>query len=742
MYLKRLELHGFKSFAKPTRFEFPSRIIAIVGPNGSGKSNCAEAMRWVLGEQSMKILRGKKGEDLIFNGSQAAPRLSKASVMLVLNNEAKKMPIDFDEVTISRYIYRDGVNEYYMNNSKVRLKDIVELLAHVGLGTSQHHIIGQGEADRILYDSPKERKEKIEDALGLRIYQIKRNEAERKLERTLENMKQVEALRKEIQPHLKFLRAQAEKFKKTEELRRTLEEKYIRYLSCEEYTIEKLERELVLRKEKPQKELILAEKKQAHLKNIIEKEQAMDDGGTQQEKFSKIQRELHEIREKRSRLERDIGRLEGMIEAAAGSNPKIESDEEVVSREEVEDLLTEIDDVLSSVLEESVIDQIYEFVEDAISRVRSFLSRLDASGGGGGREAFSKQNRIEELLREKKKIENACAELEDKEKRLSEQEKELGGSLHIFEKNLRERERLFYELETKINRIKDTLRSISIEEDRLALRKEEFVREKGEAAHYIDMKTVGRIQVEIRDDEREALRRDITRLKFKLEDAGGIDQSVIKELEEVSARDAFFEKELSDLESASRELSLLSKELAEKIEEDFKRGINKINNEFQKFFEQIFGGGKAELRLFSIKSRAHEITEGDELEEGAEEGEETKDNGIDVYVSLPRKKIRGLDMLSGGERALTSIALLFALTSVNPPPFLVLDEMDAALDENNSRRYGKMLRNLSKGTQLIIITHNRESMRNADVLYGVTMGSDGVSKVLSLKLEEAEVFSK
>ena len=217
MYLKRLELNGFKSFAKRTVLKFQTSITAVVGPNGSGKSNVAEAIQWVLGEQSLKSLRGKKGEDLIFAGSQISSRLGRASAAIVFDNRGKKFgEINFKEVIIERRVYRDGANEYFLNDSKVRLKDIIEILAGVGLGTSRHHIISQGESDRILYASAAERREMIEDALGIRIFQLKRKEAERKLEQTEENMEQVSSLRREIQPHLKFLGLQADKIKKAE----------------------------------------------------------------------------------------------------------------------------------------------------------------------------------------------------------------------------------------------------------------------------------------------------------------------------------------------------------------------------------------------------------------------------------------------------------------------------------------------------------------------------------------------
>ena len=154
MLFKRLEIFGFKSFAKNVALEFPSAISAIVGPNGSGKSNVADSIRWVLGEQSMKNLRGKKGEDLIFAGTESVPRMGKAMVNLVFENKKNQFGVEFDEVVVGRKVYRDGINEYTINGSSVRLKDIVELLSKVGLGATLHHIIAQGDADRILYASP------------------------------------------------------------------------------------------------------------------------------------------------------------------------------------------------------------------------------------------------------------------------------------------------------------------------------------------------------------------------------------------------------------------------------------------------------------------------------------------------------------------------------------------------------------------------------------------------------------
>ena len=263
MILKRLELSGFKSFAKTTILQFPSAVTAVVGPNGSGKSNVAEALRWVLGEQSMKSLRGKKGEDLIFNGSQTVAKMGRASVSLVFDNKNKILPVDFDEVIIARLVHRSGENEYLVNDSPVRLKDIAELLGKVGLGASSHHIISQGEADRFLNASAKERKEIIEKALGLKIYQTKKADAEKRLEKTAENIKQVESLRREIQHQLKFLKKEAEKIEEAEKFKVELKDIYARFIPQERDYLKKESDKITAEKNKNEEDIKTAGKSRA-----------------------------------------------------------------------------------------------------------------------------------------------------------------------------------------------------------------------------------------------------------------------------------------------------------------------------------------------------------------------------------------------------------------------------------------------------------------------------------------------
>src|SRR3954464_1112479 len=233
MYLRSIELSGFKSFGKKTELVFTSPIAAIVGPNGSGKSNVADGFRFVLGEQSMKSMRGKRGEDMIWGGSPAMPRVNRGSIKLIFDNANRLLDIDFKEVIIERVVYRDGQNEYILNGTQVRLKDVIRLLAGANIGGSGYQIISQGEADRILNASPRERREMVEDALGLKLYQHKKLESERKLDETAVNIDKTKSLRREIAPHLNFLRTQVEKIEKARELKEDLAARLHEYLARE-----------------------------------------------------------------------------------------------------------------------------------------------------------------------------------------------------------------------------------------------------------------------------------------------------------------------------------------------------------------------------------------------------------------------------------------------------------------------------------------------------------------------------
>lgn len=209
--LKQLELHGYKTFASRTQLQFPGRITAIVGPNGSGKSNIADSLRWVLGEQSYSLLRGRKTEDMIFAGSEFRPRAGMASAAIVFDNEDGWLPIDFAEVEITRRAYRDGNNEYLLNGQRVRLKEISELLAQSGLAERTYTIIGQGLVDAALSLKPDERRRFFEEAAGIGLYRSRREEALNRLDQTRRNLERVLDILSELEPRLKSLEKQAQR---------------------------------------------------------------------------------------------------------------------------------------------------------------------------------------------------------------------------------------------------------------------------------------------------------------------------------------------------------------------------------------------------------------------------------------------------------------------------------------------------------------------------------------------------
>ena len=702
--LERLEISGFKSFAKKVVFDFSSPIVAIVGPNGSGKSNVVEAVKWVLGEQSLKELRSKNSSDLIFSGSASERAFSSAKVSLIFENLSPESGLDFEKIAFSRQIWKDGLSEYFINDSSVRLKDIIEFLAKIGLSGKKYLIINQGETDRILTLSAIERREAIEDALGLKIYHLKLKEASQKIEKTEENISRTQILRQEIKPHLNFLEKQVKKFEKAAKLREEIKNLYGVYLAKEDGCLKTKLKEISRKKEPIERELnelkIKSESLSGEFSNkILDKEN---------EKTKLLENRLDDLRQQRLTVERSLGKLEGFIELE--KNKEARSEEELVAKEEVGIFLGELETFISSILEESAIDRVYELANETMSVIHSFSERMrSANSSIAGA-------KIDELIAKKEKLGEVSAKIVSEENKIKAELENAKSEERRESGELRNLEKEIFEIKNAEANLKDEMNLIKLEEEKVKFEEEDYIREKESAKSFLSGEIIKSDNF-IDENERRQLRKDLERLKIKIEDGAGYDESVLKEYEDVSSRDKFLEKELADLEQARGALNKVMDELKEKLNLDFKSGLSKINNELENLFSLMFEGGKARLYL-------------------------TDEGGIDILISLPRKKIKSLEMLSGGERSLVSIALIFALIETNPPPFLILDETDAALDEANSLRYAKILDSLSKRTQLVTITHNRQTMNQAGSLYGVTMDKSGYSRILSLKFESSSEFIK
>ncbi|MEK9173785.1 MAG: AAA family ATPase, partial [Patescibacteria group bacterium] len=282
-----------------------------------------------------------------------------------------------------------------------------------------------------------------------------------------------------------------------------------------------------------------------------------------------------------------------------------------------------------------------------------------------------------------------------------------------------------------LGKLKDNLNEVKVRLARVEVREEDLTKLVSEELHV----PVDTLKYDGTPVEREKLEREIARLKVEVEHIGSIDPEVVKEYQETEERYSFLSHESGDLRQAMASLETVIGEMDHKIEVAFKKAFHEIRSQFSENFKIIFGGGKADLSLVTIQKKKRGNTDEEDGEDMGEEIATETMTGIEIAACPPGKKITNLSMLSGGERSLTSLALLFAIISYNPPPFAVLDEVEAALDEANSRRFGKMLRELSKHTQFIAITHNRETMAQASLLYGVTMGADGISQLLSVHLD-------
>ncbi len=748
MYLKELTINGFKSFAKRSDFEFSVPITAIVGPNGSGKSNVAESFRFVLGEQSVKSMRGKKGEDLIWGGSEKVTRGNRAAVELTFDNSKRTFALDFDEIKIERIVHRDGQNEYKLNGSVVRLKDIHELLANANIGSTGHHIISQGEADRILSAGPKERREMIEDALGLKVFQLKKQETFRKLEKTEENISQVESLRREAAPHLKYLKKQVEKAERSLEVQAELARAYAEYLKREDtyvaYHFDRLETE---------KRTPLAELENLKEKITAAKVALQDDEDEETKEALQAAERIHkQASEARQRAQHELSTLQGQVSFLErridNAHRSEKTQPKLISHSQLEELVLHVIAEANRAEARGGEEVLRQALRTLVDELQTFLKKTE------GEVIDTTESDKAELVSLKEKL--RAAEVAVSSALQTEQQAEETAVAKRTEKmtdleGKRVAERMMFELiqqrrerEAELQRIDGELAVLHRDREDFKNELQEAVSLLGRSAsEYFSHVVIDENQKEIPTElivteEREiqrGRRRTLEKLKIRLEELGvGNTEDLLLEYQNAKERDEFLERELADLAQSVQNLRELMVDLQSKLEEQFTEGVQKITTEFSRFFALMFGGGQASLERVAIKSRQaddEDDTEEKEIEEG-----------VELSVALPNKRVRGLDMLSGGERALTSIALIFAMSQVNPPPFIILDETDAALDEANSRRYGDMIEALAKKSQLILITHNRETMSRAGILYGITMGIDGISKVLSVKFDEAVINAK
>lgn len=764
MYLQQLELQGFKTFAKKTSLNFSAprgdhhALTVIVGPNGSGKSNIADAIRWCLGEQSMKLLRGKKSEDIIFSGSEGKARAGMAEVTMTINNADKAMPIDYTEVVITRRLFRDGQSDYLLNGKPVRLSDVQLLLAQAGVGQRTYSVVGQGMIDHVLTASPEERKIFFDDATGVRGLQIKRHQAMLKLQKASENLAEVEMLLSEISPRLKSLKRQVKRLEKREEVEVELRDVQNIYFGS---LWQQLQDELTLVGEKLGRVEQDVQKKQQELNEgdkqllELEKQSTKDDASELRAKahqaYKKAQSDLHQARQAQFEAERalELAKVKAQSTWAPLPLSHILDELKAITLDQEQAIKD-----LRGVNDLSALNKIADVIESIFNRSKELRTRLTKPNPEDFKPDPSLLKTIEKA---KQHVHDAQRALKQSEADMDKANKKSGSDkteIFAFQRKLREIQTELHQTEAKCNQL-------NIERVRIETRIEGLEREmQEEIPHRADEIKQSSEHKMYNAIELENLRARMLNLKHQLELIGGIDEETIAEFEETKERHDFLDGQVSDIREAIRKSEKVIDELDETIQTQSEKVFKQINQEFQKYFKILFGGGSCSL----IKMKQEDVQKESKVsldramealaEEKIEEQEEDESSvsaimkrvkhrrdqvaGIEIQATPPGKRLKALNLLSGGERALTSIALLSAIMATNPSPFVVLDEVDAALDEANTMRFANILNELRKLTQFIVVTHNRATMERADLLYGVSMGDDGISNLLSVNLSDVE----
>ncbi|MCX7786852.1 MAG: AAA family ATPase [Spirochaetes bacterium] len=929
MFLKSIELFGFKSFAERCKLEFTEGVSALLGPNGCGKSNIVDAVKWVLGEQASRSIRADRMEDVIFNGTENRKPLNVAEVTLTLSNETGYLPLEVPEIVIKRRLYRSGESEYFINGTPVKLKEIRELLYDTGIGKSAYSIMEQGKIDQVLSNKPEERRTIFEEAAGITKYKMKGLEAERKLERTEENMRQVEGIIGEVKRTYDSLKIQSEKTIKYRQLR---EEAFHLELDLQ------LLRLKSLLEERNQKETQLNQvlEKRSTVKRSIDGinqslEQNMDLVNEMESKLVENQKKLYGIgleknglENQRRMLAEQIGEYEAKLVTDATQAKRIEEKIQSLSAEMVEKskALTEfqkqieeiefhikefeqsvqyaedrgkanqqniqllegeirqleaqdeilrnelrtITDAIVSQLDEKLKESGYSYhehvrleqeVRNHLEGVRILLQGKATllkdslqlafrEGSHHPDEAFrllhmavdsleESSRKLEELshllhsfiaatptfideflspkgvITQKREIDERIAKVlstirskRDQILHLRAENTTLTKKIEEYRKNLEElrmnrvrirtmaqgvqeaisvleRERRVQEtqqkaLQEEMRRVQDRIQETrtkqdAIEQKRLLLEEEEervrsalseleasisernqdlVQKEKNLKSQMEQLaqiqSQVERIQMELTESVTEIrnlydnfrerhsrelsefepriyeikespkdLRDRLNEVREELKKLGGVNLMAPEEFAEVKERYDFLTNQLEDLRKAREDLQKVTKEIRQESTALFLDAYEKIRRNFHQMFRRLFGGGRAELRL----------TDPDHVLE----------SGIEILAQPPGKSLETISLLSGGERSLTAVALLFATYMVKPSPFCILDEIDAALDEGNISRFISMLMEFSANSQFILITHNKKTVAGAKTLIGVTMEEPGVSKVISIRLE-------
>jgi len=735
VYLDSLELFNFKSFAKKTKICFDKNITLIVGPNGSGKSNIIDALVWVLGEREAKSLRLQKSGDIIFSSKEEKDKFNLAWVA------ANFVDSQGGGFQLKRKITKEGNSTFYLNNKQVALKDILEFLAKKRISVKGTNIIRQGEANKILQVDDFRRKLMVEDILGVKVFQLKKHQAELKLRASENNLSQAKNLLEEILPLRRSLKWQISRYQKREEIEKKLKENELTYFFLKySFLLGKKDVDLSQEKKKIEEEIKNLEEEisfcQKSKKKSQEKEEKI------QEKFSLLQKKKNSLNQEKNELLRKIGRLEGIIESQEKQEKEELTSEEIkIEKSKIKNFFSFLKEKISSLKEIKEVSLINLKINEILTQIEKIKSELFF----GQEKERDKEAKKEELIKERKI-------LQKKIDLFNQEEEKLNQEISQIEKEIEESRRENQSWWQKITDLKEKLflkrkkiDELIFQEKSFHYQKESFLEELRESGWQFEefevkfknwQKNYQEKEINLDKGRIDSLKREILKLRSQLASIGQFDESIIKQGREVEERYQFLKKQIEDLEKTKEDLKLLIRNLTKEIDYIFSEGIKRINQELKEIFKTTFPHSFIKLNLVKLKKEIDfekEAALANRSDENSSLEEETVE-GLRIQLNWKGKNINNLDILSGGEKTLLAIVILMAIAKSFSPPFIVLDEVDATLDDENSEAVANIFIDLAKRSQLIIISHNQNIIKIANVLYGVAMDSSHSSKIISYKL--------
>ncbi len=787
MHLRAIKLRGFKSFPDPVEVRVEPGVAVVVGPNGSGKSNVADGIVWAAGSLAPSELRAEKPDDVLFAGGGGRSPEDFCEVELVFDNPDGDGLLPYSELSVARRLHRGGEGQYLLNRTAVRRIDLVELLADLGLGGGMHSIIGQGRVEEILGSKPEERRELLEEAAGLGRFKRRKHRAELKLARVAIQVERARDVEAEVKKRLRPLALQATAAERAEKLRGEISALRARVA---ELDLDALRERLEEGESRRTAALLARRHADGRLDSLLEErrraEEELADAAGRREAATAVMYRLRSARERLElrresaqalldRLRVELARPRRVLDARVRAERETLREQARLTRERLQSLeralaereglppaaraLAEEGEKLAlSLLDvEPGRDLVREL--PVVSKEELLHSQVPAVTPEG----FGYDPQRGELWFAGETAEAVWLELEARRRLLATEADELdarttqpipeGAYTAARDPVTLTLARLTTRLVEALDGITDdrfdaplraradagASRTGALAEElrRLGAEEVEARRAAAEAVERLGAVDVERARLEAEADEarrrlegagaepaegddRDELAERIERQERRRESLGQVNPLAKQEYDQEKERLLELSAQRADLEQSLTELETLRDDLTRTVEQRFAETFAAVQENFAEVASTLFPDGEGRLRL-------------------TESEDEESHPGIEVELRPAGKKVTRLSLLSGGEKALGAISFLFALFLARPCPFYLLDEVEAALDDTNIGRFVELLRRYSDRAQFIVITHQKRTMEAADILYGVTMGADGVSQIVSRRLPREQV---